>query len=244
MKTQKLPFTKPLARKLLNLIDAGLTRGIGHARPGEMCIMACFNHVLGRQHGDNGLQDCVGAAVRSFDIALNDSDWSSKAARAQGMRRESIAKIGSNQINQDKFSFLLSLRVAQQLLPAAFRDYAQYCKTEYKDQLTATADACAAAKTNADVSASLASLDSLYKLARLANLDSLSRLARLASLDSLASLASLYKLARLDSLARLDKLARVDKHLAAIAEVAVQVLIELKSPGCAWLDLCDASTQV
>ena len=113
--------TKDHAIKILHLLSYGLIRGVGQPKPGQMCIMAVFNYVLGRPHGDSGLEDCVGAAVRAYDIALNDSLWSSNKARAEGMKRESIAKLGSNQVGQVAFHRELALLTIQRIVPVALR---------------------------------------------------------------------------------------------------------------------------
>jgi len=98
-----MKLTKKHARKVLKLVDAGLTSGLGRPEPGQMCIMAAINYAMGLPHGDNP-ETCVGSAVRAFDIIINDSQWSSNDARAKGMRREAIAKLGSNTLDQVEFS--------------------------------------------------------------------------------------------------------------------------------------------
>lgn len=110
--TEQKPFkpNKEFVIKLLDTIKPGLCKGVGNPVPGEMCIIAAFNNTLGRKHGDSGLEDCVGSAVRSFDIRLNDCNWSSNEARAKGMRREAVAKIGSNQITCCAFWLILLSR--------------------------------------------------------------------------------------------------------------------------------------
>ena len=73
-----------LVRKLLGVVDAGLTSGRGRRKPGEMCVEAAVCFALGQPHGDQ--PTCVGPAVRAYKIGLNDAAWSSPAARAKGMR--------------------------------------------------------------------------------------------------------------------------------------------------------------
>ena len=115
-----MKLTKKHARKVLKLVDAGLTSGLGRPEPGQMCIMAAINYAMGLPHGDNP-ETCVGSAVRAFDIIINDSQWSSNDARAKGMRREAIAKLGSNTLDQIEFSKKLTLKVIQRILPQTLR---------------------------------------------------------------------------------------------------------------------------
>lgn len=78
---------KATARKVVKVIDEGLCSGLGEPKPGAMCIIAAKRFACGLSHGDqiDGLP--IGSAVRSFEITLNDCNWSSPAARAKGMRR-------------------------------------------------------------------------------------------------------------------------------------------------------------
>jgi hypothetical protein len=55
-----------IARKVLGLVDAGLTFGVGVQEPGKMCIEAAVCASYGLPHGDN--PPCVGSAVRSHRI--------------------------------------------------------------------------------------------------------------------------------------------------------------------------------
>jgi hypothetical protein len=109
-----------IARRVLETVDAGLCSGVGEPVPGQMCVMAAINYALGREHGDDP-EICVGSAVRAFDIALNDSAWSSNEARAKGMRAEAIAKLGSNKIDQDEFAKRLAIRTVNVMVPIALR---------------------------------------------------------------------------------------------------------------------------
>ncbi len=203
--------TRSIAARVIEIVDAGLVSGVGRQEPGKMCVEAAVCFAFGLKHGDE--PPCVGPAVRAFKIALNDSGWSSPQARAAGMRRLAVAQLGSDALDQTAFSQLLALRATQKLLPAAIRDYAQYCRDKYQPTLEEIAKQCEAAQTNKEAAASLARLD------------------RLDSLDSLDSL---------DRLARLD---RLDAFLISVADLGLEVLIEMESPGCEWLDLCDVATE-
>lgn len=179
-----------IASRVLTAVDAGLVSGLGNQIPGQMCVEAAVCFAFGLPHGDE--PPCVGSAVRSFKIALNDSGWSSNSVRATGMRRLAIAQLGSDILDQAEFSRLLALRATQRMLPDALRDYAQYCYPKYVEKLKSIADDCEKAQNNKDVLASLASLA---------------------------------------------------KFLMSVAVLGEQVLVEMGSPGCAWLYLCDGKSE-
>jgi hypothetical protein len=111
-------ITEEFVKKLIGILDAGLVCGVGRPKPGEMCVMAAINYAMDAPHGD--YPSCVGRSVRAFDIRLNDSGWSSPAARAAGMKREAIAKLGSNEINQKEFSNRLAIKTVNVLIPAYY----------------------------------------------------------------------------------------------------------------------------
>lgn len=56
-------LTKKDARKVLEVVDAGLVSGLGVAEPGKMCVEAAICYALGYEHGDQ--PKCV-AAVNPF----------------------------------------------------------------------------------------------------------------------------------------------------------------------------------
>src|SRR6185503_557973 len=97
----RMELTQAVAQKVLDTVDAGLVHGLGKPIAGQMCVEAAVCFALGIPHSDN--PPCVGAAVRAFKIALNDSKWSSNAARAKGLRRVAIAQLGSDGIDQVAF---------------------------------------------------------------------------------------------------------------------------------------------
>lgn len=97
LNTADLKLTKRDARKILGVVDKGLTHGLGEPIPGRMCVEAAICYALGLPHGDN--PRCVHHAIRSYKIFINDLDWSSEKVRARGMRRAAIAQLGSSDIN-------------------------------------------------------------------------------------------------------------------------------------------------
>src|SRR2546428_1654802 len=112
-------ITKALAAKVLEVVDAGLVRGIGKPILGHMCVEAAVCFALGEPHGDE--PSCVGAAVRAFKIRLNDARWSSDAARTKGLRELAVAQLGSDTISQRQFAKLLVIEVVRTFLPPLLR---------------------------------------------------------------------------------------------------------------------------
>ena len=82
-------ITQAVAAKVLNVVDKGLTMGLGEREPGQFCVEAAVCYALGLPHGDN--PDCVAPTLRALKIRLNDASWSSNQARAKGLRRLAAA---------------------------------------------------------------------------------------------------------------------------------------------------------
>ena len=89
----QIEITREVAAKVLNVVDAGLVKGVGEPVAGQMCVEAAVNYALGRDHGDD--PGCVSQAVRALKIRLNDANWSSNTARSKGLRRLALAQLGS-----------------------------------------------------------------------------------------------------------------------------------------------------
>lgn len=90
-----------LARRVLQVVDKGLCDGVGEPIPGHMCVEAAVCYAMGEPHSDE--PSCVGQAPRLVKISLNDMFWSSKKARAKGLRRVAIAQLGSTHIDDHDF---------------------------------------------------------------------------------------------------------------------------------------------
>ena len=212
----QLIITQDLVQKVLSTVDAGLTKGKGKPIPGQMCVEAAVNYALGRPHGD--APDCVGKAVRSFKIQLNDSRWSSDTARAAGMRKLAVAQLGSNTLDQVEFSKKLAFLTVTKFLPPVLR----------KAGLEAEAKACEAAE---NLMAATAAADA----ARAAAATAAATAARAAAATAAAYAAYAAARAAADA---------ADRILISMAELGLEVLKEMKSPGCEWLCLCDSTAGV
>lgn len=133
-------ITREIATKMRDVVSMGLVRGLGKPEPGKMCVEAAACYVLGLPHGDN--PKCVSEAVRALKIRLNDSCWSSNAARAKGMLRLSIVQLGTLDIDDRDF--------VNRVLAVIKRDFPRFAYAA-----TAATAAYATAATAADADAIL-----------------------------------------------------------------------------------------
>ena len=103
-----------------SILSRGLSKGMG--KPGkQVCIEAAICETLGLPHGDD--PQCVAESVRRFKIRLNDSDWSSPAARAQGLRDLGLAQLGSlGVVDDEEFAKRIAEKTIRVLLPKLFRE--------------------------------------------------------------------------------------------------------------------------
>src|SRR5208283_4491357 len=135
-------ITKAIARKVLKTVDAGLVSGVGIPVPGKMCVEAAVCYALGLPHGDD--PKCVAPALRALKIRLNDSDWSSPASRAAGMRRLAVAQLGSADVLDEKeFTSRVVDYAIRVTTPKALRTAADITEdTRHRDALRAAAKRC------------------------------------------------------------------------------------------------------
>ena len=200
-----------------------------------MCVEAAVNYAMGLPHGDN--PSCVGDAVRRFKIALNDSNaWTSKAARAKGLRRVAIAQLGSDKIDQFKFLKALALETIRQILPIALRNVGvrhPHLATEFE----ALSASCEAATNLFRARRAASTADSATYAAHAAvgqgaayNLSAAHAAYNLSAAMTVGAAASTATHAA-------SVHADPDKILTLSAEIAVQILIKMGCQGCEWLDL-------
>jgi len=214
-----------------NVLDRGLSSGLGN-RDGRMCIEAAICTVLGLEHGDD--PGCVAPSVRAFKIKLNDAVWSSPAARAKGLRDLGLAQLGSLGIVSDKeFAKGIALATVNSLLPKVFRavlpgleEHAKAC--ELAGDLTA---ADAAARYAADAAACYAADAAACYAA-----DATACYAAAAAAAA-ARYAARYAAAAADAddADAAARYAAADEYLILSANLALGVLLTLKSPGCTLL---------
>ena len=252
-----MKLTKELAQKVRDTVDAGLTKGLGRPKPGQMCVEAAVNYAMGLPHNDNPM--CVGGAVRRFKITLNDSNlWSSNTARAKGLRRVAIAQLGSDKLDQRAFVNKLMFETIKQIIPIAMRN--TIVKSPHiADEFERLAIACEVAvnlDTAKDASRnayaayaynnhtdyanrvnfavyggySNSNFNHYIKCAFVSNPDHESVPADTNAADAAAAASNVACTS-----------SNRDKILTLSAEIAVQVLIEMGCQGCEWLDLVPLS---
>ena len=225
--------TEEIARKVLATVDAGLVKGLGVPIPGKMCVEAAVNYSFGLPHGDS--PSCVGAAVRAFKIRLNDANWPSDADRTAGMRKLAIAQLGSDTIDQNEFRKIVVVETVKRILPIAFRAAASLIPA-HKDSLEGAAVLCEAVVDLASARAAASAGREKAMSARAAYAAFFASFA-----TYLADDADVADAAYADDAAD-DAAAKPKKHLEVLrlcAQIGLEALQQLKSPGCAWLFLCD-----
>jgi len=229
-------ISETVARKLLDVVDAGLTSGLGVAEPGKMCVEAAVCYVLGLPHGDD--PGCVAPSLRALKIRLNDSPWSSAASRAKGLRRLALVQLGSAGVLDGKeFAKSCAAVAIQYCVPVALRIAAERAQAPHKQNMLDMANVCEkqsikrnaikakdAAADAADAAANAAAYAAAYAAADAAD----------AAANAAAYAAAYAAYAVAD--AAYDTR---DKILSEFAERIVQILIDMKVPGCKWLYLTE-----
>jgi len=245
-------FNVPLYDEILS---KGLSKGLGE-RDSNMCIEAAICTVLGLEHGDD--PGCVARSVRSFKITLNDKHWTSKEARAKGLHDLGLAQLGSlGVVNDVEFMTRLSKKTIQVLIPTLFREIypnnekllnlALVCEKEGSREsiinLKTAADADAAAAVAAAYAAAYAAAAADAAAAAYAAAYAAAAAAAAAADAAAAAYAAAYAAAAAaaaDAAAAAYAAAaaksRTDKYLILIADLALEVLRELNSPGIALLE--------
>jgi len=233
------PIDESVARKVLSVVDAGLVHGLGNPVPGQMCVEAAVKFALGEPHGDD--PKCVAPALRSLKIKLNDARWSSNAARTKGLRRLALAQLGSaGVLDEREFANRVVKLAIQVSVPQALRAAASICKDDtHKYKLLKAAMDCESDPTRAnavsakDIAAAYAA-DAAYAYAYAA-----------ADAAYAAADAAAYAAADAAAYAAADAAAYAasarDKSLADFCEKVVEILIDMKAPGCQWLWLTEAA---
>jgi hypothetical protein len=179
-----------VADKINELLDHGLCKGLGQPVPGQMCVEAVVCHALGLPHGDE--PTCVGLGVRAFKIRLNDAEWSSNKARADGMRKIAVAQLGSDQLDQKVFTEKLAFKTITVLLAQLFDEL------KIENNLSQCKDLAEAAGAAWATGAARAAGDAAWA-------------------------------------AEAARAAGGDKYLILAADLCLEVLTEMESPGCSYL---------
>jgi hypothetical protein len=135
-----LEMTREIAMKVRDTVDAGLSHGKGQPVPGQMCVEAAVCFAMGLPHGDN--PTCVAPVLRYLKIGLNDRQWSSKAARAKGLRRLAVAQLGSaGHLDEQEFRRRVVDMTIRRSVPSALRSAAKV-NPQHAEALEAAAVRC------------------------------------------------------------------------------------------------------
>ena len=231
--------TEGLARKVLDVVNVGLTNGLGDPEPGRMCVEAAVCFAMGLPHSDN--PPCVGASVRRFKIRLNDACWSSNQARTNGMRKLAIAQLGSDAIDQTAFRKIVAEQTIRQIVPIALRAAAKRVPKHAK-RLEAAAVRCEQEGTREAAQAARNTANAAYAAAAAAAAADATAAAYAAAYAAAAAAAAADAAAAAAAAADAAADAARDSVLNRSAEIGLAALIELKSPGCEFLYLVDEVT--
>lgn len=240
--------------KYNSALSRGLCSGIGSPYV-QMCIESAVCYALGLPHKDK--PECVSSAVRAFIMRLNDSNWTSSASRAAGLRDLGIAQLGSKGVVDNiQFAKRVSELTARELIPELFREaflndadclaVVSRCETEgtteairavantatrmasvYSGAVAYAAEAAAKAAGNAAFAVYYA--DRAKELYCWAD-------SAVDAADYAASVA--YDAGRAAAATADNSKSSVfdfDKYLVKSAQLALRVLRELGSPGCELL---------
>lgn len=215
-----------------DILSRGLSEGIG-TREGQMCIEAAVCAAMDLPHDDD--PGCVSESVRSFKIALNDSTWTSPEARAKGLRNLGIAQIGSKDIVDDReFTSRLAKKTIQILIPTllrqVFQDNKEGLDAALRCEMESSCDAAQAVWN-------LVFYEIKYTDGIPEKIESAGTAAG-AACNAIEELNSTYSVLYVTDAVQCAVDATLndpDKYLIMIAEIALEILKELKSPGCDWI---------
>ena len=242
-------LNEDLARNVLATVDAGLVKGLGAPEPGSMCVEAAVCYAMGLPHSDK--PTCVGSEVRRFKIKINDARWSSDKARTAGLRRLAVAQLGSDSIDQQKFVRIVVEQTIRQIVPRALR-LAKKRNPAHEEKLEAAAIRCeqdgdrraalsarnAAAADAAYAADAADAAYAAYAAYAAADAAAYAAYAAYAAADAAADAAYAAAAAAADAA---YAAADADEVLNLACGIALDALIELQSPGCAYLYLCDVA---
>lgn len=212
-----------------------INEGTGEQLPAWRCESYTFYYPL-LPHDDD--TKCVGWAVRYLVFHINNREWSSDEARAAGLRKLAVAQLGSDQLDQFRFAELVALKTVQKLCPLLFAELAKLAETdEDRESMKSAGRDCAEVTSleeaievlNRDI-ASARGLPHTLEIAR----SSAHALAHGHILAHALDLA-LFLALTLDHVIAITS----DEALTMLADICLEVLVEMGSPGCQHLGLCE-----
>ena len=134
-------ITPEIRDRLTTAITPGLVSGLGQPEPGQMCVEAAICWSMGESHGDR--PTCVAAPDRDYAVAINDSAWSSPAARAQHMLPLALAQLGTAGTDRAAWEARVIEGTIRRVLPLSLRAAAWvHPDATHQAALVAAADRC------------------------------------------------------------------------------------------------------
>jgi len=213
MENQNRVITREDAVRVLEIVDQGLSFGLGNPVPGQMCVEAAVCYALSLPHNDDD-PFCVSPALRALKIRLNDANWPDNKSRAKGMRKLTILQLGTKDIlNEKEFINKVTISTVKKLLPEMFKQFKKngIDISEFEIEI----NACKKVKTRKD--AREVALAIKYKTNKI-------------KFVSYTAYAAAYA----------DAATAKSSHfhiLTFFAEMVSEILIEMNVPAIQWLDL-------
>lgn len=226
-------ITEAIAKKVLKTVDAGLTSGMGVPEPGKMCVEAAVAYAMGEDHNDQ--PKCVATWLANEKISMNDHYWDSDDDRAAGLRRVAIAQLGS----AEKLGKAASYKKFQKLLGEAFYQWQKKHVAEHnakifpKDTLKrikVVGQKAGKAKTRDDIKNIQLQIDGLAHDLEYAAGNMLETQSKAVPVSGSWTATKIME----D-----DCGVASSEALHIVAEMMVQVLKKMKSPGCKYLYLTE-----
>ncbi len=215
-KVKKRKLDTKLVKSIISLVNKGLVSGIGDPAPGQMCVEAAVAYAMGENHNDH--PRCVDDALCDFKIEMNDYSsslygWDDELDRARGLRRLAVAQLGTN---NRRFSYRLFESKLSDRVRAAVRAKFDADGPTLEDISWRVVEA----KCLDDLTAVIGELET-YK----------NRFEEAGFEDDAGQSIDPRDIA--DELFASD----LNKALHWVCEQAVQVLVEMKTPGSQYLHL-------
>ena len=239
------PINESTVSSLLSVVDQGLTKGLGSPVPGHMCVEAAVCYSLGLPHSDDPL--CVAPSLRKLKIQINDANWSSNAARAKGLRRLAVAQLGTKDtLNEKEFAERVAIMLVKTTLADIVEDETLRNKCRAVETIEEAREAAVAVNNAPAVYATATA--AAYYAAAYADADYAARAAVYAATAANAVYyaaanavyyAAAYAADYAATAAATARAAAGDKVLSDFCELVVQILIEMKAPGCEYLYLTE-----
>jgi hypothetical protein len=210
-------------KKYDKILNRGLCRGMG-TRGKNVCIEAAICQVLGLPHDDDPL--CVEDNVRELKIDLNDCQWTSMKARAEGLHDLGLAQLGSKGVvDGTKFLKMVQNKIKKEVIPEIILDV-------FPEDKKLVAAAKLLKRRGGDIAARNVreSFNNYpYSYSGIAT-------KMYQDMDCLYSTSSprTYSILGIPAVASAVK--GTDKYLIMCANVMLEVLKKMKSPGCKLLE--------